>query len=422
MRARCRHRTCAAARCRRKGGVVFSFARMNRILELDVRNRRARVQPGLINLRTFAASRGAPASFTRRIRRRKGPRRSAETSARTPAARIVSRTARPSTTCLRWRSSTNAAKCCDTWVEESGYDLDRRARRQRRHARHHLLRVGASDARARSRTRLACRVSRRRIARPPRCRRSSARASCRPRWRCWTASHSSGRSGVSCGYPTDAGAVLLVESAGFEDDLRMYEAQIARLVRESGRARPGAPRDRKQSATPFGPDAKARSARRAGSRRIITFKTSSFRERNFRRRSRRSNDACTSRGHQGRERVSCRRRKFASAAHVRSQQRRTSRCAVIDAGNEILQAAVDLGGTISGEHGIGYEKARYAHAHILDGRPRRDGARARGIRSETHAQSREDFSGGSRLRRGSMTVDESCGGPSRQCDRDGRDR
>ena len=32
------------------GGIVISFARMNRILELDVRNRRARVQPGLINL------------------------------------------------------------------------------------------------------------------------------------------------------------------------------------------------------------------------------------------------------------------------------------------------------------------------------------------------------------------------------------
>jgi glycolate oxidase len=29
---------------------------------------------------------------------------------------------------------------------------------------------------------------------------------------------------------------------------------------------------------------------------------------------------------------------------------------VIDAGNDILQAAVELGGTISGEHGIGYEK------------------------------------------------------------------
>jgi glycolate oxidase len=33
-----------------RGGLVVSLARMNRILELDVRNRRARVQPGLINL------------------------------------------------------------------------------------------------------------------------------------------------------------------------------------------------------------------------------------------------------------------------------------------------------------------------------------------------------------------------------------
>ena len=29
---------------------------------------------------------------------------------------------------------------------------------------------------------------------------------------------------------------------------------------------------------------------------------------------------------------------------------------MIEAGNVILSAAVDLGGTISGEHGIGYEK------------------------------------------------------------------
>ena len=33
-----------------RGGLVVSMVRMNRILELDVRNRRARVQPGLINL------------------------------------------------------------------------------------------------------------------------------------------------------------------------------------------------------------------------------------------------------------------------------------------------------------------------------------------------------------------------------------
>jgi glycolate oxidase len=29
---------------------------------------------------------------------------------------------------------------------------------------------------------------------------------------------------------------------------------------------------------------------------------------------------------------------------------------VIETGNAILQSAIDLGGTISGEHGIGYEK------------------------------------------------------------------
>ncbi|MGB9651206.1 MAG: FAD-linked oxidase C-terminal domain-containing protein, partial [Candidatus Cybelea sp.] len=30
--------------------------------------------------------------------------------------------------------------------------------------------------------------------------------------------------------------------------------------------------------------------------------------------------------------------------------------AVVETGNEILQSAIDLGGTISGEHGIGWEK------------------------------------------------------------------
>ncbi len=30
--------------------------------------------------------------------------------------------------------------------------------------------------------------------------------------------------------------------------------------------------------------------------------------------------------------------------------------AVVEGGNAILQAAIDLGGTISGEHGVGYEK------------------------------------------------------------------
>src|SRR5690349_6650733 len=38
-----------------RGGVVVSLARLNRILELDTANRRARVQPGVINLDLSAA-------------------------------------------------------------------------------------------------------------------------------------------------------------------------------------------------------------------------------------------------------------------------------------------------------------------------------------------------------------------------------
>src|SRR5215471_2043614 len=33
----------------REGGIVVSFARMNRIVEVDVENQRARVQPGVVN-------------------------------------------------------------------------------------------------------------------------------------------------------------------------------------------------------------------------------------------------------------------------------------------------------------------------------------------------------------------------------------
>lgn len=39
-----------------RGGVVISFARMNRILSLDAQNRRARVQPGLVNLELSRAA------------------------------------------------------------------------------------------------------------------------------------------------------------------------------------------------------------------------------------------------------------------------------------------------------------------------------------------------------------------------------
>ena len=38
----------------------------------------------------------------------------------------------------------------------------------------------------------------------------------------------------AAGYPTDAGAVLLIEHAGLEDDMNGYESEIARIVRDHG--------------------------------------------------------------------------------------------------------------------------------------------------------------------------------------------
>ncbi len=77
-----------------RGGIVFSFARMNRVLEIDVRNRRARVQPGLINLELQTGC--APTDyFTRRVVLGRKRRRSAATSEPTRAARTVCPTGPP---------------------------------------------------------------------------------------------------------------------------------------------------------------------------------------------------------------------------------------------------------------------------------------------------------------------------------------
>src|SRR5256886_9948826 len=67
-----------------EGGVVVSFARMARILEIDVPNMRAVVQPGVVNLHLENATAPYGLHFvpTPRVRR---PARSAATSPRTPA-------------------------------------------------------------------------------------------------------------------------------------------------------------------------------------------------------------------------------------------------------------------------------------------------------------------------------------------------
>jgi glycolate oxidase len=156
------------------------------------------------------------------------------------------------------------------------------------------------------------------------------------------------------GYPTDAGAVLLVESAGFEDDLNLYEREIERIVRAAGAtswraARSQAERDALWAGRKGALGATGRVAPNYYIQDVVVPRTKLPQALDA------VETACDSRGI-----------KVANVFHAgdgnlhpllmydRSDSKQVG--AVIDAGNEILQAAVDLGGTISGEHGIGYEK------------------------------------------------------------------
>jgi glycolate oxidase len=67
----------------REGGILIVFARMNRILEIDLENERAVVQPGVVNLDITAAA----AAMWRRTR----------------AARTPWRMASPPITCWGWK-------------------------------------------------------------------------------------------------------------------------------------------------------------------------------------------------------------------------------------------------------------------------------------------------------------------------------
>lgn len=336
-----------------KGGVVFAFPRMNRVLEVDVRNRRARVQPGLINLQlsNHVAADGlfyAPDPSSQK--------------ASTIGGNIGTNAGGPH--CLSYGTTVNHVLSLEvvdsngevftTSVDECGYDLTG-------------LLVGSEGT-------LGIVTS------------AWVRLMKAPEAvRVWLAAFDdveSASNAVSAiigagivptalemldrlaleaveaafhaGYPTDAGAVLLVEGAGFEDDLDAYESEIARTARECNArswrsARSQEERDalwagRKGALGAAGliapnyyiqdvvvprtklPDALAVVNRVCEQRDLQTMNVFHAGDGNL----------------------------HPLLMYDRSDKRQVG--AVIDAGNEILQAAVDLGGTISGEHGIGFEK------------------------------------------------------------------
>jgi len=336
-----------------QGGVVFSFARMNRLLELDARNRRARVQPGLINLELSRQTAHAGLFYA--------PDPSSQKTS-TIGGNIGTNAGGPH--CLSYGTTVNHVlgleivdengDVLQTSVEDTGYDLTG-------------VLVGSEGTLG-----IVCSAWVRLLKQP-----ESVRV-----WLAGFPDVETASEGVSAiigagivptalemmdhlalelieaafhsGYPTDAGAVLLVESAGFEDDLQTYEAEIERIVRGAGAtswrsARSQAERDALWAGRKGAFGAAGRVAPNYYLQDVVVPRTKLPRALSA------VETACDSRGI-----------KVANVFHAgdgnlhpllmydRSNQREAA--AVIDAGNEILQAAVDLGGTISGEHGIGYEK------------------------------------------------------------------
>ncbi len=336
-----------------EGGVVISFARMNRVLAFDPARRRARVQPGLINLdlsRHVAAS-GlfyAPDPSSQKIS--------------TIGGNVATNAGGPH--CLSYGTTVNHVLGLEvvdergdvfhTDVDELGYDLTAalvgsegtlgivtaawvRLMRVPEAVRVWLATFpdveSASDAVSAI---VAAGIVPTALEMMDRIAAQAVEAA------------------FHAGYPTDCGAVLLIENAGFEDDMNACESALARIARERGAtswrtARTQAERD-------------ALWAGRKGAAGAMGRISPNYY----------LQDVCVRRStlpkalHAVDEIARTYGITVANVFHAGDgnlhpmlcydKRDRTQVQAVIESGNEILRAAIALGGTVSGEHGIGFEK------------------------------------------------------------------
>ncbi len=336
-----------------RGGLVISFARMNRILELDLPNRRARVQAGLVNLGLSTALAGhglfyAPDPSSQKIS--------------TIGGNVGTNAGGPH--CLSYGTTTNhvlgleyvdaEGEVRHTSLDEAGYDLTG-------------VLVGSEG------TLGIVTAAEVRLLKLPEAVRVCVAAFGDLESACEAVSAIIGAGIVPtaleimdglvtrvveahfhAGYPEGAGAVLLVEIAGPHDDVAAGEAALAAIARAHGAlswrtAHDQAERDalwaaRKGIAGAFG--------------RIAP---------NYY-----FQDACVPRTrlpeviHTIEAIARDHRLPIGNACHAGDGNlhpllvfdRRVKRevQAVVEAGTAILEACIDLGGTISGEHGIGFEK------------------------------------------------------------------
>jgi glycolate oxidase len=335
------------------GGLVVSTTRMNRILELDVRNRRARVQPGLINLDLSRAI------ATHGIFYAPDPS-SQKTS--TIGGNVGTNAGGPH--CLSYGTTTNHVLGLEyvdghgvihrTSIDDAGYDLTG-------------LLVGSEGTLG-----LVTAVDVRLMALP-----ESVRVAVAAFPDIESASEAVSAiigAGIvptaleimdklmtdaveahyHVGFPADAGAVLLVEVAGPRDDMAASENAIAAIAKHHGAVSWRAASDAAER--------EALWASRKGAAGAIGRIAPNFY----------IQDACVPRTKlpdviRAIERIArehdlpvgnvfhagdgnlhpllCFDRRDRRAVH-----------AVIDAGSEILATCIAMGGTISGEHGIGHEK------------------------------------------------------------------
>ncbi len=336
-----------------RGGVVLSFARMNKILEIDVRNRRARVQPGLINLDLSRATERSGLFYA--------PDPSSQKIS-TIGGNVGTNAGGPH--CLSYGTTVNhvlALEVVDedgevftTSLDDSGYDLTGTL-------------VGSEGTLA-----VVC-SAQVRLLRLPEAVRVFVAAFPDVESASGTVSAiiaagivptaleimdavivKVAEEAFGAGYPTDAGAVLLVENAGFADDMDEIESAIAAIARESGAL-----------SWRSAQSAREREALWA-SRKGAVGATGRIKPNYY------IQDVCVPRT------------KLPQALRAVNEASRASRItvgnvfhagdgnlhplllfdkrnrrevgAVVEAGNEILKACIGLGGAISGEHGIGYEK------------------------------------------------------------------
>ncbi|HTV72110.1 MAG TPA: FAD-linked oxidase C-terminal domain-containing protein [Candidatus Acidoferrales bacterium] len=335
------------------GSVVLSFARMNRLLHLDTLNRRARVQPGLINLDLSRAARPLGLFYA--------PDPSSQATC-TLGGNVATNAGGPH--CLSYGTTVNhvlglefvdhRGEVVQTDVDDAGYDLTGAL-------------VGSEGTLA-----LVTAIDLRLLRLPPAVRVALASfADIESASAAVSAIIAAGivptaleimdalvvhavEAHYHAGFPSDAGAVLLIEVAGATEDVEEREASLAVIAREHGARswRTARDEDERQSLWASRKGAAGALGRIAPNYYIqdATVPRTKLPQ---------AIHAVNAIAHDYGIKVGNVFHAGDGNLHpLMTFDRRIPREveAIAQAGTEILKACIALGGTISGEHGIGFEK------------------------------------------------------------------